>query len=93
VPVADLGRRFEDAGVAALLFTDVGRDGLLKGVNIEATAELAKAVKLPVIASGGLAELAEIRALRLKKGISGVIAGRSLYDGRIDLKAALAAAA
>jgi phosphoribosylformimino-5-aminoimidazole carboxamide ribotide isomerase len=93
VPVADLGRRFEDAGVAALLFTDVGRDGLLKGVNIEATAELAKAVKLPVIASGGLADLAEIRALRLKKGISGVIAGRSLYDGRIDLKAALAAAA
>jgi phosphoribosylformimino-5-aminoimidazole carboxamide ribotide isomerase len=93
VPVADLGRRFEDAGVAALLFTDVGRDGLLKGVNIEATAELARAVKLPVIASGGLAELSEIRALRLKKGITGVIAGRSLYDGRIDLKAALAAAA
>jgi phosphoribosylformimino-5-aminoimidazole carboxamide ribotide isomerase len=93
VPVADLGRRFEDAGVAALLFTDVGRDGLLTGVNIEATAELAKAVKLPVIASGGLAELSEIRALRLKKGISGVIAGRSLYDGRIELKAALDAAA
>ncbi|MFN7398030.1 MAG: HisA/HisF-related TIM barrel protein, partial [Sandaracinobacter sp.] len=65
---------------------------LLTGVNIEATAELARAVNLPVIASGGLAELAEIRALRLKKGISGVIAGRSLYDGRIDLKAALAAA-
>jgi phosphoribosylformimino-5-aminoimidazole carboxamide ribotide isomerase len=93
VPVADLGRRFEDAGVAALLFTDVGRDGLLTGVNIEATADLARAVKLPVIASGGLAQLAEIRALRLKKGISGVIAGRSLYDGRIELKAALAAAA
>lgn len=93
VPVADLGRRFEDAGVAALLFTDVGRDGLLSGVNIEATAELARAVKLPVIASGGLAELSEIRALRLKKGISGVIAGRSLYDGRIELKTALDAAA
>ncbi len=93
VPVADLGRRFEDAGVAALLFTDVGRDGLLAGVNIAATADLARAVKLPVIASGGLAELAEIRALRLKKGISGVIAGRSLYDGRIELGAALAAAA
>ncbi len=92
VPVADMGRRFEDAGVAALLFTDVGRDGLLKGVNIEATAELAKAVKLPVIASGGLAELPEIRALRVRRGIEGVIAGRSLYDGRIDLKAALAAA-
>lgn len=92
VPVADLGRRFEDAGVAALLFTDVGRDGLLKGINIEATAALAKAVALPVIASGGLADLAEIRALRARKGISGVIAGRSLYDGRIDLEAALAAA-
>jgi phosphoribosylformimino-5-aminoimidazole carboxamide ribotide isomerase len=92
VPVADMGRRFEDAGVAALLFTDVGRDGLLKGVNIEATAALAKAVKLPVIASGGLADLAEIRALRLKRGISGVIAGRSLYDGRIALSAALEAA-
>ncbi|PZU50577.1 MAG: 1-(5-phosphoribosyl)-5-[(5-phosphoribosylamino)methylideneamino]imidazole-4-carboxamide isomerase [Sphingomonas sp.] len=93
VPVADMGRRFEDAGVAALLFTDVGRDGLLKGVNIEATADLAQAVKLPVIASGGLAEVAEIRELRVKRGISGVIAGRSLYDGRIDLAAALDAAA
>lgn len=92
VPVADLGRRFEDAGVAALLFTDVGRDGLLKGVNIEATAALAAAVKLPVIASGGLAELSEIKALRKKRGISGVIAGRSLYDGRIELSAALEAA-
>jgi phosphoribosylformimino-5-aminoimidazole carboxamide ribotide isomerase len=89
VPVADLGRRFEDAGVAALLFTDVGRDGLLTGVNIDATAELAKAVALPVIASGGLADLSEIRTLRTKRGIAGVIAGRSLYDGRIDLKAAL----
>jgi phosphoribosylformimino-5-aminoimidazole carboxamide ribotide isomerase len=92
VPVADMGRRFEDAGVAALLFTDVGRDGLLKGVNIEATAALARAVKLPVIASGGLAELPEIRALRLKRGIEGVIAGRSLYDGRIRLSEALQAA-
>jgi phosphoribosylformimino-5-aminoimidazole carboxamide ribotide isomerase len=91
VPVADLGRRFEDAGVAALLFTDVGRDGLLTGVNIEATAALAKAVRLPVIASGGLAELAEIRALRTRRNIEGVIAGRSLYDGRIALKAALEA--
>jgi phosphoribosylformimino-5-aminoimidazole carboxamide ribotide isomerase len=91
VPAADLGRRFEDAGVGALLFTDVGRDGLLKGVNVGATAALAKAVALPVIASGGLAELAEIRALRTRKGISGVIAGRSLYDGRIELKAALEA--
>lgn len=92
VPVADMGRRFEDAGVGALLFTDVGRDGLLTGVNIDATAALAKAVSLPVIASGGLAELAEIQALRLKRGIEGVIAGRSLYDGRIRLEAALDAA-
>ncbi|WP_199555823.1 1-(5-phosphoribosyl)-5-[(5-phosphoribosylamino)methylideneamino]imidazole-4-carboxamide isomerase [Sandaracinobacteroides hominis] len=92
VPVADMGRRFEDAGVAALLFTDVGRDGLLKGVNIEATAALAAAVKLPVIASGGLADKSEIKALRLKRGIEGVIAGRSLYDGRIQLAEALQAA-
>lgn len=91
VPVTDMGRRFEDAGVAALLFTDVGRDGLLKGVNVEATAALARAVRLPVIASGGLAELSEIRTLRTRHGIEGVIAGRSLYDGRIDLKAALEA--
>jgi phosphoribosylformimino-5-aminoimidazole carboxamide ribotide isomerase len=92
VPVVDLGRRFEDAGVAALLFTDVGRDGLLTGVNIEATAALAQAVALPVIASGGLAALDEIGALKAEPGIAGVIAGRALYDGRIDLAAALAAA-
>ncbi len=91
VPVADMGRRFEDAGVAALLFTDVGRDGLLKGVNIEATAVLAQTVQLPVIASGGLADIAEIAALRAHPGIEGVIAGRSLYDGRIGLAAALEA--
>jgi len=92
MPVADLARRFEDAGVAALLFTDVGRDGLLKGVNLEATAALARAVSLPVIASGGLASLAEIAALKAVPGIAGVIAGRALYDGRIALADALAAA-
>ena len=92
VPVADMGRRFEDAGVAALLFTDVGRDGMLKGVNLEATAALARAVRLPVIASGGLADLAEIRTLRARPGIEGVIAGRALYDGRITLADALKAA-
>ncbi len=92
IPVADMGRRFEDAGVAALLFTDVGRDGLLKGINLDATAALAHAVDLPVIASGGLADLAEITRLRKTPGIEGVITGRAIYDGRIDLKAALEAA-
>lgn len=93
VPVADMGRRFEDAGVAGLLFTDVGRDGLLTGVNIPATATLAEAVKLPVIASGGLASLDEIAELKGMSGIEGVIVGRSLYDGRINLEDALKAAA
>lgn len=93
VPVADLGRRFEDAGVAALLFTDVSRDGLLQGVNAEATAALADAVGIPVIASGGLAALDEIAALRAHPNIAGVIAGRALYDGRIALEDALKAAA
>jgi phosphoribosylformimino-5-aminoimidazole carboxamide ribotide isomerase len=93
VSVEDLARRFEDAGVAALLFTDVGRDGLLKGVNIEATAALAAAVAIPVIASGGLAGLADIEALNGRPGIEGVITGRAIYDGRIDLAQALALAA
>lgn len=91
VRVADLGRRFEDAGVAALLFTDVGRDGLLKGVNVEATAALAATLSLPVLASGGLAGLEDITALRRHPGIEGVIAGRALYDGRLPLAAALEA--
>ena len=102
--VADLARRFEDAGVAALLFTDVGRDGLLKGVNLEATVELAKATALPVIASGGVAGLADIEALRAQArvlderpsgrgGIEGVICGRAIYDGRLTLGEALEAAA
>lgn len=95
VPVADMARRFEDAGVAALLFTDVGRDGLLKGCNVEATVDLARATDIPVIASGGVAGIADIRmlAIHAKDGIEGVITGRALYDGRLDLKAALAVAA
>lgn len=95
MPVADMARRFEDAGVAALLFTDVGRDGLLKGCNIEATVDLARATDIPVIASGGVAGIADIRVLSLhaEEGIEGVITGRALYDGRLDLKAALAVAA
>lgn len=92
VPVIDLARRFEDAGVAALLFTDVGRDGLLKGVNVEATAALAGEQSLPVIASGGVAGIEDIRALKAHAGIEGVIAGRALYDGRLDLAEAIAVA-
>ncbi|MES2755321.1 MAG: 1-(5-phosphoribosyl)-5-[(5-phosphoribosylamino)methylideneamino]imidazole-4-carboxamide isomerase [Pseudomonadota bacterium] len=95
VPVLDLARRFEDAGVAALLFTDVGRDGMLKGCNVEATVELARAVAIPVIASGGVKGIGDIRmlAIHAKDGIEGVITGRALYDGRLDLSAALAVAA
>ena len=95
VPAPDLARRFEDAGVAAVLFTDVGRDGLLKGCNIDATLDLARATDLPVIASGGVKGLDDIRmlALHAAEGIEGVITGRALYDGRLDLAAAIAMAA
>ena len=95
VSVTDLARRFEDAGVAALLFTDVGRDGLLKGCNVEATVALARAVSIPVIASGGVADLGDIHALvpHVADGIEGVITGRALYDGRLDLAEALRVAA
>lgn len=91
----DLARRFEDAGVAALLFTDVGRDGLLKGCNVEATVDLARAVSIPVIASGGVKGIDEIHVLALhaRDGVEGVITGRALYDGRLDLAAALSVAA
>ena len=94
VPVVDLARRFEDAGVAALLFTDVGRDGLLKGCNVEATVALARAVSIPVIASGGVGDIEDIRVLRghVGDGVEGVITGRALYDGRLDLAEAIAVA-
>ncbi|MBC7522598.1 MAG: 1-(5-phosphoribosyl)-5-[(5-phosphoribosylamino)methylideneamino]imidazole-4-carboxamide isomerase [Sandarakinorhabdus sp.] len=92
VSVAELANQFEDAGVAALLFTDVGRDGMLKGVNIDATLNLAAATTLPVIASGGVAGIGDITALVGQPGIEGVITGRALYDGRLDLAEALAAA-
>ena len=94
VSVFDMAHRFEDAGVAALLFTDVGRDGMLKGCNVQATVDLARATDIPVIASGGVAGIADIRMLALfaKDGIEGVITGRALYDGRLDLAAALAVA-
>jgi len=91
VPVIDLARRFEDAGVASLLFTDIGRDGMLKGCNVDATVELARQTDLPVIASGGVKGLDDIRllAVHAEDGIEGVITGRALYDGRLDLAAAI----
>ena len=90
----ELGKRFEDAGVAALLFTDIDGDGLLQGVNVRATAALARAVTIPVIASGGVGALADIEALMAanEANIEGVVVGRALYDGRIDPAAALAVA-
>lgn len=91
MPVIDLARRFEDAGVASLLFTDVGRDGMLTGCNIEATVDLARAVDIPVIASGGVKGIDEIHILSLhaQEGIEGVITGRAIYDGRLDLATAI----
>lgn len=88
----DLARRFEDAGVAAIVHTDIDRDGVLLGLNLPATAELARATSIPVIASGGLAGLADIEALLRPEHamLEGAIAGRALYDGRLDVKAALA---
>jgi len=87
----DVARRFEDAGVAAIVYTDVNRDGMLKGLNLDATIALAEETSLPVIASGGLASLADVQALlepRAQK-LEGAIAGRALYDGRLDPAAAL----
>ena len=91
VTVHELALTFEDAGVAAIVFTDIERDGALAGVNVEATVALARAISTPVIASGGVASLADLAALKTHEGdgIAGVIAGRALYDGRLELKAAL----
>ena len=90
---ADLARRAEDAGAAALVYTDINRDGAMGGPATAATAALARAVAIPVIASGGVAALADLRALRDTGVIAGAIAGRALYDGAIDLAAAIAALA
>ena len=87
----DIARRFEDAGVAAIVYTDVARDGMLEGLNLDATIALADAISIPVIASGGLASIEDIKALlapRAKK-LQGAIAGRALYDGRLDAAEAL----
>ena len=88
----DLGRRFEDAGVAALVYTDIARDGVLEGLNVAATLALAEAVSIPVIASGGLASLADVERLLEPDcaRLAGAITGRALYDGRIDPAEALA---
>ena len=88
----DIGRRFEDAGVAAIIYTDIDRDGVLTGLNLAATAELARVVEIPVIASGGLASIDDIKALMRPEYamLEGAISGRALYDGRIDPKEALA---
>jgi phosphoribosylformimino-5-aminoimidazole carboxamide ribotide isomerase len=88
----EMARRYEDAGVAALIHTDIDRDGILKGLNLAATAELACATSVPVIASGGLAGIEDVKALLRPEHamLEGAIAGRALYDGRLDAKAALA---
>ncbi|NUB44012.1 1-(5-phosphoribosyl)-5-[(5-phosphoribosylamino)methylideneamino]imidazole-4-carboxamide isomerase [Fertoebacter nigrum] len=93
VQATDLARSFEDAGVAAIIYTDIDRDGAMQGPNIAATEALARAVSIPVIASGGVASLADLIALRDTGVIAGAISGRALYDGAIDLAAALAALA
>ncbi|MBT8477250.1 MAG: 1-(5-phosphoribosyl)-5-[(5-phosphoribosylamino)methylideneamino]imidazole-4-carboxamide isomerase [Alphaproteobacteria bacterium] len=91
VMVTDLARAFEDAGIAAIIYTDIDRDGAMGGPNIAATEALARAVDVPVIASGGVSSMADLLALRDTGVIAGAISGRALYDGAIDLKAALQA--
>lgn len=95
IGVVELARQFEDCGVAALVYTDIERDGALSGIDSAATADLARQVRVPVIASGGVASLADIAALKAHEadGIAGVICGRALYDGRIEPQAALRLAA
>ena len=92
VTALEIAQRFEDAGVAAIIFTDIARDGLLKGLNLDATIALAEAISIPVIASGGLASIEDIKAMLMPraKKLAGAIAGRALYDGRLDAAAALA---
>lgn len=91
IQATDLARSFEDAGVAALIYTDIDRDGAMGGPNIEATEALSRAVTIPVIASGGVSTMADLLALRGTGTIAGAISGRALYDGAIDLGAALKA--
>jgi phosphoribosylformimino-5-aminoimidazole carboxamide ribotide isomerase len=92
ITALDIAQRFEDAGVAAIIFTDIARDGLLKGLNLDATIALADRISIPIIASGGLASIEDVRAILMPraKRLAGAIAGRALYDGRLDASAALA---
>jgi phosphoribosylformimino-5-aminoimidazole carboxamide ribotide isomerase len=92
--VVDLAKKFEDYGVEAIIYTDIGRDGMLTGVNVDATVKLARELRIPVIASGGIASLDDIAKLLPHEddGIIGAIAGRALYEGRLDFKAAIKAA-
>ncbi|MBK7899159.1 MAG: 1-(5-phosphoribosyl)-5-[(5-phosphoribosylamino)methylideneamino]imidazole-4-carboxamide isomerase [Azonexus sp.] len=92
--VVDLARKYEDYGVEAIIYTDIGRDGMLSGVNVEATVRLAQALSIPVIASGGLSSVADVEKLCAVEGegVIGTIAGRAIYDGSLDFKAAQAAA-
>ena len=92
VTALEIAQRFEDAGVAAIIFTDIARDGLLKGLNLDATIELAERISIPVIASGGFASIEDVKALLAPRAekLAGAIAGRALYDGRLDPAAALA---
>lgn len=91
IAALDLARRFEDAGVAAIIYTDISRDGMMKGANVEETARLAEQITIPVIVSGGIASLADIAAVKKQahRGISGVIVGRALYEGAFSPKDAL----
>ena len=91
IMVTDLARAFEDAGIAAIIYTDINRDGAMQGPNVEATRDLAKATSIPVIASGGVSSMADLQALKATGVIEGAISGRALYDGALDLKAAIAA--
>lgn len=92
--VVDLGKKYEDFGVEALVYTDIGRDGMLTGVNVEATLKLAQAIRTPIIASGGLSSVKDVQAVckLVPEGIVGAIAGRALYEGKLDFKKAQAAA-
>ena len=93
--VVDLAKKYEDYGIEALVYTDIGRDGMMSGINLEATLRLAQATKTPIIASGGLTSIADVEAICAKlvpEGVIGAIAGRALYEGKIELKKAQAAA-